>query len=183
MKMDMEDPWRKKIVKQAAQVWVDQTYSHGGGEEERAENTVYSKPSKPTPKGKEIKIMDLRDDDEEKPPPEDDAENDDFLDDIFSPKSAPVKKKPKPEVKQEKSDFDMEHIEAQLKVFMKSKDLEKCGSKELVRQFQQEIGVQFPKPVRKQVKKMVQEIALDQMRSQVLEESQKFGSAEPEKQD
>merc|ERR1719285_183682 len=127
--------------------------------------------------------MDLRDDNEENPSPEGDAENDDFLDDIFSPKSEPVKKKPKPEVKQEKSDYDMEHIEAQLKVFMKSKDLQKCGMKELVRQFQQEIGVQFPIPVRKQVKKMVQEIALDQMRSQVLEESQEFGSVEAEKQD
>ena len=108
MNMDMEDPWRKKIVKKAAQVWVDQTYSYGGGED-----NSYSKPSKPTPKGKEIQIMDLRDKDEEDPPPEEQREDaeeelppeDDFLEDIFAPKLAPVKKKPKPEVKQEKSDY------------------------------------------------------------------------------
>ena len=52
-----------------------------------------------------------------------------------------------------------------------------------MRQFQQEIGVQFPKPVRKQVKNMVREIAADQMRSQVLEETQNLGSMEAEKQD
>jgi len=97
--------------------------------------------------------------------------------DIFNDLLGDEKEKPKiSQVKKEEEEIDMAHIETQLRSFLSSKldDLQQKGVKELITDFQMEIGVAFTKPVRKRVKKIAKEIGMELMKSQFVEESQKI---------